>query len=100
MLIIHRGGLPPRTRISGKWSALSLALCFIVSAVLVPVAAHLPHWLDFELVLGAWRCVWVIALSWILVNGHFVEDDPPRVQRLGALGAGPETGCAWMSLEG
>ena len=65
-------------------------ICFAVSAVLIPVAAHLPHWVEFELVLAAWWVVWVIALSWLLVNAHFVSHDasPGKV----GMGSGA-SGC-------
>jgi hypothetical protein len=94
MLIIRRTDVAPRTRVSGKWSAVCLAVCFAISAVLVPAAAHLPHWVDFELVLGVWWCVWWIALSWILVNGHWVEDDAALPHKGRHLDDPIDLGCA------
>lgn len=71
---------PTRPRVSGKGSALLIGVCLVLSAVLLPTAAHLPHWVEFELVLGIWWIVWFVLLSWMLFQGHEVEDDagPPR----------------------
>lgn len=68
-----------RPKVSGKWSALLIGVCFLVSAVLLPTAAHLPHWVELELALGIWWIVWFVLLSWMLFQGHEVEDDADRI---------------------
>jgi hypothetical protein len=72
--------------VSGKWSAAILILCLAVSAVLLPVAAHLPRWVEFELVLAAWWVVWTIAVTWFLYRGCDVADDlrTPKVPAMGS----------------
>ena len=92
MLIIRRPNMSLRPRISGKWTALTLVACFAVSAVLIPVAAHLPHWIEFELVLLVWWTAWLVVLSWMLLHAHVVElDAEPPHKGLGNLGDGD--GC-------
>ena len=58
---------PPRPRItlaggrlsnvSGLITAAIMAASFILSAILIPVAAHLPTWIEFEIVLGVWWAI-------------------------------------------
>jgi hypothetical protein len=95
MLIIQRPSKSSRLRLSGKWSAALIVVCLATAAVLIPVAAHLQPWIEFELVLGAWWVVWAIALSWVLVHAHVVEHDVSaptskglRSDSLGAEGPG------------
>ena len=71
----------PRTTISRKPLALVVSLCLAVSAVLIPVGAHLPRWIEMELVLIAWWVVWVGVLGWLLWRGHVVEDDAEWTKR-------------------
>jgi hypothetical protein len=66
---------PQRPKISRKPIVLLVSLCLILAAVLIPVGAHLPRWVEIEIVLGVWWLIWVIALTWILHRGHKVEDD-------------------------
>jgi hypothetical protein len=105
---------PSRPRVSGKWSAAFIGVCLLVSAVLLPTAAHLPTWVEFELVRGIWWIVWFVLLSWMLYQGHEVEDDAdapdPRLLRkipwgeaawegfnsIGCLGS--IDGCLWPVL--
>jgi len=67
--------------VSGKWSAALLVLCFAVAGILLPVAAHLPRWVEFELVLGAWWVIWVIGIAALLYRGGHVSDDAPGIAR-------------------
>src|ERR1041384_6068959 len=68
--------------VSGKLSALILAGCFLLTGILVPIAAHLPRWIEFELVLIAWWLVWIASLSAFLYRGRKVRDDMPPASRL------------------
>lgn len=90
--------------VSGKWSAAILVLCLAVSAVLLPVAAHLPRWVEFELVLGAWWVVWAIAVAWFLYRGCDVADDMagPSSPSFGGLDLSglDNAGCLALDLGG
>ncbi len=70
-----------------------IGVCLLVSAVLLPTAAHLPHWVEFELVLGIWWIVWFVLLSWMLFQGQVVEDDFQLSDMQGAT-SGTTDGCA------
>jgi hypothetical protein len=65
----------PRPKLSGKWSALLLFFCLAVVAIAIPNAAHLPKWIEFEIVAGVWWLVWTLVLAYLLFNAHEVEDD-------------------------
>jgi hypothetical protein len=65
----------PATTVSRKVLVPVVGLCLLVSAVLIPVGAHLPRWIEAEIVLVVWWLVWTCALSWLLVKGHAVDDD-------------------------
>jgi hypothetical protein len=71
--IIYSGSR--RGLVSGKWSALVIALCFLLTAILLPVAAHLPRWVEVELVIGGWWVVWCVAITWMLHRGCEIKDD-------------------------
>jgi hypothetical protein len=64
-----------RPSISGKLTALLLVACLAVAAIVLPLAAHMPRWIEFELVLGVWWVVWWIVLGWVLFHRMEVEDD-------------------------
>jgi hypothetical protein len=88
--------------VSGKWSVAFLVLCFAVSGVLLPVAAHLPRWVEFEMVLGAWWLVWACAIGWLLYRGCDVADDmpyphAPKLGRSGLSDVGLD-GCLSLDL--
>ncbi len=51
-----------------------VTLCLLVSALLLPAAAHLPRFVEIELVLGAWWIVWVVVLTLLLYLGKEVDD--------------------------
>lgn len=85
-----------RPSVSGERLAVLIAACLGVSAILIPTAAHLPRWIEFELVLVVWWLVWWVALSWMLFRGHRVEHDArlPEanlVRRIPWAGAGEGT---------
>lgn len=91
-------GLPA---VSGVGSVVLLALCFAVSAILIPVAAHLPRWVEVELVLAAWWATWIVVLATLLYRGHTVSDDAsaPRWGRKGGNGSDLSSagdGCFWF----
>jgi hypothetical protein len=52
-----------------------LVLCFVLTAVLIPMALRLPRWIEFELVLAAWSAIWLAVLTRILYTGQRVADD-------------------------
>jgi hypothetical protein len=43
--------------------------------LIIPLARHFPPWIDFEIVLGGWWLVWVVALTTLLYRGSRVSDD-------------------------
>lgn len=89
----------PRPKLSGKWSALLLFVGFIVAAVAIPVAAHLPKWIEFEIVAGVWWLVWTLVLAYLLFNAHEVEDDvekPTPRKLLSQPGEADKDGCGSM----
>jgi hypothetical protein len=61
--------------VSGKASAIGLVASFALTAALIPMAARLPLWIDFELVLALWWLIWVTVLSRLLYLGSRVSDD-------------------------
>ncbi|MFO0930157.1 MAG: hypothetical protein U0736_24550 [Gemmataceae bacterium] len=70
--LLRRVRLP---RLSGKVSAFWLVCCFALTAALIPMALHLPRWVEFEIVLAAWWVIWLIVLTWLLYTRQRVTDD-------------------------
>jgi hypothetical protein len=62
-------------RLSGKVSAAWLVACFLLTAILIPMALHLPQWIEFEIVLAAWWVIWLAVLTAVLYRGQRVTDD-------------------------
>jgi hypothetical protein len=62
-------------RLSGKASAAWLVVCFVLTAVLIPMTLRLPLWVDFEIVLAAWWTTWLLVLTRLLYTGQRVSDD-------------------------
>jgi hypothetical protein len=62
-------------RLSGKASAAWLVICFLLTAVLIPMALGLPQWIEFEIVLLAWWMIWFAVLARLLFTGQRVTDD-------------------------
>jgi len=56
-------------------TALILAGCFLLAAVLIPVAIRLPRWIEVEMVLAGWWLVWAVAITLILHQGCDVMND-------------------------
>jgi hypothetical protein len=65
----------PRPLVSRKPIVLIVGLCFLVSAVLIPVSLHLNRWIEVELVLAVWWLIWFVVMSWLLYEGHAIQDD-------------------------
>ena len=62
-------------RLSGKASAAWLVVCFMLTAVLIPMTLNLPQWIKFEIVLAAWWVIWFAVLTRLLFTGQRVTDD-------------------------
>ena len=84
---------PSRLPISGKTAALLLTGCLVLSAILIPVAARLPRWIEFELVLAGWWIVWAVAITLILHRGCDVIDDHSAPQLRGKTEGIDPIGC-------
>jgi len=61
--------------VSGKGSVAVLLGCLVLSALVIPLAARLPAWVEFELVLVAWWLAWVLVLAHLLYRGRRLSDD-------------------------
>lgn len=61
--------------VSGKVSALVLVVCFVLTAVLIPMALRLERWLEYEIVLATWWLVWAVTLTLLLHRRHRVSHD-------------------------
>lgn len=61
--------------VSGKSGALVLVGAFAVSALAIPLAARLPVWVEFEIVLAVWWVAWAATLAHLLYHGRRVSDD-------------------------
>ena len=61
--------------LSGRSTAIALSISLAVTAVLFPTLLRLPHWIEAEVVLGAWWTL-VLALSTtLLYRGFRLRDD-------------------------
>ncbi len=87
------------SNVSGLVTAAIMAVSFLLSAILIPVAAHLPRWIEFELVLTFWWMVWFAVSVTLLYQGVGVQDDVsaphmPSGVTSGCLDADPScNGC-------
>ena len=75
---VQRPSLAKRVRLprlSGRASAAWLVVCFVLTAVLIPMALRLPRWVEFEIVLAAWWAIWLAVLTRLLYAGQRVADD-------------------------
>jgi hypothetical protein len=61
--------------VSRKPLALTVLLCLGVLVLVFSVAVRLPRWIEAEIILGIWWGTWVWILSWMLYQGHQVDDD-------------------------
>src|SRR5262249_45818826 len=97
-------GRPRPPRVSGKFAAAGLAIGFVLSAALVPMALHLPVWIDAEIVLTIWWAVWFAVLSRFLYTGTRVTDDhrwssPRAWVKSDAVSSDVTQGCIWLPIE-
>ena len=69
-----------RPLISRKPLVLVMLVCLALSGILIPVGAHLPRWIEAEIVLAAWWVIWVGMLTYLLYQGHVVDDDALEVK--------------------
>src|SRR5262249_16279934 len=81
-----------------------LAIGFVLSAALVPMALHLPVWIDAEIVLTIWWAVWFAVLSRFLYTGTRVTDDhrwssPRAWVKSDAVSSDVTQGCIWLPIE-
>jgi hypothetical protein len=86
---------PSKERVSRKPIACVIALCLIVSAVLLPVAFKLPKIAEAEMVMGAWWLVWVAVLTWLLFRGDSIDDDADWI---GNAGGRTRSWLEWFDL--
>jgi hypothetical protein len=70
---LRKGARLPQ--LSGKASAAWLVVCFVLTALLIPMTLRLPLWVDFEIVLAVWWVIWLGVLTRLLYGGHMVTDD-------------------------
>jgi hypothetical protein len=62
--------------VSGKTSVAVMLLCLGATAVwIIPFARKLPPWIDVEIVLALWWCVWTVTLTRLLYTGRRLSDD-------------------------
>lgn len=61
--------------ISRKTIVPIVVTCLAVAALCIPIALHLPRFIEIELVLGAWWLIWTVTLFILLYRGHKVDDD-------------------------
>jgi hypothetical protein len=88
--------------VSGKATAAVVIVCLVLTALItVPLAGYfrMPPWIRFEIVLGVWWVIWVIALARLLHLGHRLSDDhamaEPRDWFSGLFGRGSGNGGSW-----
>jgi hypothetical protein len=96
-------GRPRPPRVSGKFAAAWLAVGFVLSAALVPMALHLPLWIDAEIVLAIWWAVWFAVLARFLYTGSRITDDhrwssPRRWVTTEGMSSTAVDGCFWLPI--
>lgn len=69
----------PAEDLSGKAVTVVALGCMVVTATAVPVALHLPRWLEAEAVIGTWWGMMWAFLAYLLFRGRRILDDrrPP-----------------------
>jgi len=71
----------------------------VVAAVAIPVAAHLPKWVEFEIVAVVWWLVWTLVLAYLLFNAHEVEDDFEKPSKADFKSRKVDKdGCFWICI--
>lgn len=86
--------------VSGKWTVIWLLVCFILTGILIPVVLKLPHWIEYEIVVGVWWIVWTMILTKLLYKGEQITDDHQHKQPRDWLGlqkadASDASGCGY-----
>jgi hypothetical protein len=90
---------------SGLITVAIIAASFILSAILIPVAAHLPRWIEFEIVLAVWWAIWLVVAVVLLFKGIGVDDDVsrphlPSGSQFGCVGDPGCSGCGALPFDG
>ena len=62
-------------RVSGKVTALVVAVSLVAAGVLVPFSVRLPRWIEAEMVLALWWLVLLSTLVVLLYRGFRLKDD-------------------------
>jgi hypothetical protein len=87
-----------------------VAVSLVATALLVPMALHLPRWLEAEIVLGTWWAMGAVALSVLHFRGTRLADDyvyrtpwhrpieKPSTARSSSTGSGSST--KWLDPAG
>lgn len=109
--LLERAAHPYRARIarvarrvvplSGRATALVMTAAMLLTAVALPLGAHLPYWVEAELVLASWWLGVSAFFSWLLYSGRRLTEDHRVKVELPKPGAGLdrrgttlESGCA------
>jgi hypothetical protein len=103
-------------RLSATATTAVGAVSLIATGLLVPVALHLPRWIEAEIVLGTWWVTGAVALSVLLFRGARIADDyyyrapwhRPAEKHLSAASSSTRSGSSsgwldppvWLALEG
>ena len=92
---VVRALAPP---LSGRATAVVMALSLALPAIAVPLSLGLPRWLELEIVLGSWWLIWAGALGVLLYRGFRLSDDyvlrAPRPPWVGKEWNAVSVGCA------
>ncbi len=78
-------GAPPKAwlpRTSARRTALVMSACLVFTGAAVPVALHLPRWVEMEAVLAGWWLIWAVLLTVVARRGAELVDDHELVIRL------------------
>ncbi len=80
----YRGAAPPvwTPRTSARRTALAMTACLVFTGAAVPIALHLPRWVEMEVVLAGWWLVWAVVLTVVARRGAELVDDHALVIRL------------------
>jgi hypothetical protein len=62
-------------RLSATATSAVVAVSLVATAQLVPVALHLPRWIEAEVVLSTWWAIGAVALAVLLYRGARLADD-------------------------
>lgn len=68
---------PRRRSVSGRRIALIVGALLLLAAVAAPFALRRALWVDVEVVLALWFCIWTGAMWWLGYHGRAVTRDWP-----------------------